>query len=63
MGIADFSLEGKKAVVVGAKQGLGMAYALTFAEAGADVVVTDLETSDGMLDAVGEKMRRWAGGV
>jgi len=58
MGIADFSLEGKKAVVIGAKQGLGMAYALTFAEAGADVVVTDVITSDGMLESVGEKIRQ-----
>ena len=52
MGISDFSLEGKKAVVIGGKQGLGKAYALTFAEAGADVAVADVTTEDGMLDSV-----------
>ncbi len=57
MGISDFSLEGKKAVVIGGKQGLGMAYSLTFAEAGADVAVTDIVDDDGMLDAVGENIR------
>ena len=57
MGISDFSLEGKKAVVIGGKQGLGMAYSLTFAEAGADVAVTDVVDDDGMLEAVGEKIR------
>jgi len=50
MGISDFSLEGKKAVVVGGRKGLGKAYALTFAEAGADVAIADVEVSDGLLD-------------
>jgi len=59
MGISDFSLEGKKAVVIGGKQGLGKAYALTFAEAGADVAVTDIEAGDGMLDGVGERIREY----
>lgn len=57
MGISDFSLQGKKAVVVGGKQGLGKAYALTFAKAGADVAVTDIEVTDGMLDAVAEQIQ------
>lgn len=59
MGISDFSLEGKKAVIVGARKGLGKAYALTFAEAGADVAVTDVEVADGMLDAVGEQIEQY----
>ncbi|MEE8397895.1 MAG: SDR family oxidoreductase [Desulfobacterales bacterium] len=59
MGISDFSLEGKKAVVVGGKQGLGKAYALTFAEAGADVAVTDIEVADGMLDAVAGQIEQY----
>lgn len=58
MGISDFSLEGKKAVVVGAKQGLGKAYALAFAKAGADVAVTDIEIADGMLDGVAEQIQQ-----
>ena len=59
MGISDFSLEGKKAVVVGGRKGLGKAYALTFAEAGADVAVADIEVADGMLDSVAEKIKRF----
>lgn len=57
MGISDFSLEGKKAVVVGGRKGLGKAYALTFAEAGADVAIADVEVTDGLLDDVAEKIR------
>ena len=41
MGLSDFSLEGKTAVVVGARRGMGRAFALGFAEAGADVVVRE----------------------
>jgi len=57
MGISDFSLEGKKAVVVGGRRGLGKAYALTFAEAGADVAIADVEIDDGMMDSVAEQIR------
>jgi len=57
MGIYDFSLEGKKAVVVGGRKGLGKAYALTFAEAGADVAIADIEVDDGLLDDVAEKIK------
>ena len=57
MGISDFSLEGKKAVIIGGRKGLGKAYALTFAEAGADVAVADVEVADGMLDSVAEKIK------
>lgn len=59
MGISDFSLEGKKAVIIGARGGLGKAYARTFAEAGADVAVADVEVADGMLDSVGEQIRAY----
>ena len=58
MSLADFSLEGKVAVVVGARRGMGKAFALGFAEAGADVAVTDVEVIDGHLDAVGEQIRQ-----
>ena len=37
-----FSLEGKTALVTGAALGLGKSFALTLAEAGADVVIVDL---------------------
>ena len=36
-------LEGKKAIVTGAAQGIGQAIAECFAKAGADVAVVDLE--------------------
>ena len=59
MGISDFSLEGKRAVVIGGRQGLGKAYALIFAEAGADVAVTDVEVADGRLDAVAGQIEQY----
>ncbi len=57
MSISDFSLEGKVAVVVGARRGMGKAYAIGFAEAGADVAIADVEVADGLLDAVGEQIQ------
>lgn len=38
-----FSLEGKTAIITGAGQGIGKAIALAFAEAGADLVVADID--------------------
>ena len=58
MSISDFSLEGKKAVVVGARRGMGKAYSLAFAEAGADVAIADVEVTDGLLDAVAGQIEK-----
>ena len=59
MGISDFSLIGKKTVIIGGRKGLGKAYAVTFAEAGADVAVADVVSDDGMLDMVAEQIRNY----
>ena len=40
------SLHGKVAIVTGAAQGIGRAIAETLAQAGADIVVADLDPSD-----------------
>jgi 3-oxoacyl-[acyl-carrier protein] reductase len=42
MGLKEFDLTGKTAIVTGAARGLGEGIALTLADAGADVVVTDV---------------------
>ena len=56
MGLADFSLEGKRALVVGGRRNMGKGFALGLAEAGADVAVTDLKVDDGRLQAVSDEI-------
>jgi len=58
MSIPSFSLEGRVAIVTGGRRGMGKAIALAFAEAGADVVVSDLVVEDGQLLAVAEEIQR-----
>ena len=57
MNMPDFSLEGKRVIVTGGRRGIGKAIALTFAEAGADVVVCDSVVDDGEREAVTEEIR------
>ncbi len=46
------NLEGKVAIVTGARQGLGKSIALGLAEAGADLVIADRVLDDGKLEGV-----------
>ena len=59
MSLPSLSLEGKVAIITGGKRGIGKAIALTFAEAGADVVVSSRVVKDGQdnLEAVAEEIR------
>ena len=58
MSEARYSLEGKVAVVTGAKRGIGAEVALTFARAGADVVVGTRVVEDGQLEAVAKEIEK-----
>ncbi len=53
---ADFSLEGKVAIVTGASRGIGEATALGFARGGGDVVVASRKVSD--LERVAEEVQK-----
>ena len=58
MTIPSLSMTDKVAIVTGARRGMGEAIALTFAEAGADVVVCDVVIEDGELKAVADEIQR-----
>lgn len=55
MDYSYLSLEGKVALVTGASRGIGKAIALTFADAGADVVIASRKKPD--LDLVAEEIK------
>jgi len=57
--LESFSLDGKVALVTGARQGLGQAMALGFAEAGADVAGLDLQECEGTCEQVEKLGRRF----
>ena len=57
MSIKIFSLEGRVALVTGARRGMGKAIALEMAEAGADVAICDY-VSDGELEAVAKGIKK-----
>jgi len=57
MSIPSLSLEGRVAIVTGSSRGIGRAIALTFAGAGADVVVCS-RGLDGKLEPVAEEIQQ-----
>ena len=58
MTVPSLLLTDKVAIVTGARRGIGEAIALTFAEAGADVVVCDVVADTGELKAVADEIQR-----
>ncbi len=50
-------LKGRCAIVTGGRRGIGMAIAMALAEAGADIAVCDISTTDGLLEKTAEAMR------
>ena len=57
MSLSDFSLKGKKALVIGARRNMGKAFALGLAEAGADVAVSDVNLESGQLQTVADEIQ------
>ena len=47
MVLEKFSLEGQVGIVTGAGQGLGKVFALAFAQAGADIVIAEIDPDTG----------------
>ncbi|MHA1913100.1 MAG: SDR family NAD(P)-dependent oxidoreductase [Promethearchaeota archaeon] len=53
----DLRHEDKVVVITGSRRGLGKAMALAFAEAGANIVISDYVVDDGALDALAKEIR------
>jgi NAD(P)-dependent dehydrogenase (short-subunit alcohol dehydrogenase family) len=53
----DLSLMGNKAIVTGARSGMGRSTALLLAEAGADLALADLVVDDGQIDSLSQQIK------
>ena len=58
MNALDHSLAGQAATITGGTRGIGMAIALAFAQAGANVAVCDIAIEDGQLMSVAEEIQK-----
>ncbi len=58
MAVPDLHQTGKVVVITGARRGLGKDMALAFAEAGADIVVSDAIMTDGELEKTAAEVRK-----
>ena len=54
-----FTVRGKTVLITGGRRGLGKAFALAFAEAGADVAICDCTNEGGDLEAVADEIRKF----
>lgn len=59
MTVPSFSSKGKIVVVTGSRRNIGKAFALAFAEVGADVAVCDMVIEDGELEGVAKEIRKF----
>ena len=56
-GIPDLLQKDKVVIVTGSRRGLGKAMALAFAQAGADLVISDVVTGDGLLESTARDIK------
>ena len=63
MTIPNLTAYGKVALITGGRGGLGKAFALAFAEAGADIAICDCFDEDGKLEEVGNEVSKLGRGA